>query len=272
MVLAVYGVQLGVRPPTPGPGSGRWTPAARSAELRRARHAGIVAAALIPWQPQAAPEDVVTYPGPTYDPATGRFQMGVDADSAASWWQLNTPGAGVENGLILGGPGTGKSNTLRVLNAEAVQTGRFLIWPADPTGRHDLPSVWAPIADRIATTPADTLALLAAADQLITDRLTARPGTAGIESGYADPTPEHPGVLLTIDEAAPVLAGDRRATALAERVATRGGPAGVGLVVTSRGADPAYFGGSTRLRAALAATNRYAFGPNGLDLLAALTT
>ena len=274
VVLAVYGVQLGVRAPTPkfSGQPGRWTPAARAAELRRARNSGIVAAALIPWQPEEAPEDVVAYPGPTYDPATGRFEMGVGADGAATLWQLNTPGVGVDNGLILGGPGTGKTNTLRVLNAEAVQTGRFRIWPADPTGRHDLPSVWAPIADRLATTPADTLALLAAADQLITERLNpSRPATAG-PGRYTDPTPERPGILLTIDDAAAVLAGDRDATTLAERVATRGGPAGVGLVVTSRGADPAYFGGSTRLRAALAATNRYAFGPNGLDLLATLTT
>ena len=275
-VLAVYGVELGVRAPTPHqPGKNhRWSPAARAAELRRARDAGIVAAALIPWRAQQAPEGVATYPGPTYDPATGRFQMGVGADGDPLWWQLNTPGVGVANGLILGGPGTGKSNTLKVLNAEAVQTGRFLIWPADPTGRHDLPPLWAPIADRLATTPADTLALLAAADQLITDRLTpSHAATTGPARGnYTDPTAEHPGVLLTIDEAADVLAGNRHATELAERVATRGGPAGVGLVVTSRGADAAYFGGSTRLRAALAATNRYAFGPNSLDLLAALTT
>lgn len=277
VVLAVYGVELGVRPPgRPGTDKqpGRWSPAARAAELRRARDAGIVAAALIPWQAQEAPEDTVAYPGPTYEPATGLFRMGVGADDAPIWWQLNTPGVGVANGLILGGPGTGKTNTLRVLNAEAVQTGRFLIWPADPTGRHDLPPLWAPIADRLATTPADTLALLAAADQLITDRLTPTGiGPAGPAPGtYSDPTPEHPGILLTIDEAPHVLAGNQHATELAERVATHGGPAGVGLVITSRGADPAYFGGNTRLRTALAATNRYAFGPNGLDLLAALTT
>lgn len=136
-----------------------------------------------------------------------------------------------------------------MINAEAVQTGRFLIWPADPTGRHDLPSVWAPIADRIATTPAETLTLLTAADQLITERLdTPHLGTdRGGHSGYTDP----PGILLTIDEAHHVLAGDRHATALAERITTHGGPAGVGLVVTARGADPAYFGGSTALRAAM---------------------
>ena len=259
-VLAVYGVQLGVRPAT----ARLRTPVERAAELRRARRAGIVAAALIPWQPESAPEDVLAYPGPTYDPATGRFRIGVGAGGAASTWQLNTPRVGVEHGLILGGPDTGKTNTLRVLNVEAIQTGRFAIWPADPTGRHDLPSIWAPVTDRIATTRAETVDLLAAADDLITDRLE--------EGGYTDPTSDRPAILLTIDEAPHVLAGDRHATGLAERIATRGGPAGVGLVVTSRGADLAYFGGSPLLRAALARTNRYAFGPNALDLLATLNT
>ncbi len=133
--------------------------------------------------------------------------------------------------------------------------------------------MWAPVADRIATTPAETLTLLTAADQLITERLdTPHLGTdRGGHSGYTDPTTDDPGILLTIDEAHHVLAGDRHATALAERITTRGGPAGVGLVVTARGADPAYFGGSTALRAALARTNRYAFGPNALDLLDAFT-
>jgi len=79
-VLAVYGVQLGVRPPTPR----RWTPAARAAELRRARNAGIVAAAIIPWHPQSPPDDVLAYPGPTYDPATGRFHIGAGTDDAPS--------------------------------------------------------------------------------------------------------------------------------------------------------------------------------------------
>lgn len=251
-------MKLGVRPPQHGP----WGPAERAAELRAGRAAGIVAAALVPWQPLEAPEETVRYPGPSYDPATGRFRIGASPAGTTSTWQLNTPGVGVEHGLILGDANTGKSNLLRVLNVEAIQTGRFLIWPADPTGRHHLPDIWAPVADRLAETPTDTVSVLEAADRAITHRLS--------HGGYTDPTPEKPGILITIDEGQHVFAGNPHATALAERITSTGGPAGVGLVVTARGADLAYYGGSAHLRGALARSNRMAAGANGLDLLAKL--
>ena len=259
-VLAVYGVQVGVRAPSRGP----WGPAERAAEIRGARAAGIVAAAMVPWRPLAPPEETIPYAGPSYDSATGRFRMGVGPHDEPVIWRLNTPGVGVEPGLILGGPDTGKTNTIRILNLEAVQTGRFLIWPADPTGRHDLPSVWAPAADWIAGTPAETVSMLTVANRIITTRLE--------HGGYTDPTSDKPGVLISIDEGQHVFAGNPEATALAERIATTGGPAGVALVVSSRGADLAYFGGSSTLRTALARTNQYATGPDGLNLLAKLAT
>jgi len=63
-----------------------------------------------------------------------------------------------------------------------------------------------------------------------------------------------------IDDCQAVFAGNPRATQLAERIVTTGGPAGVGLIVTARGAGLAYFGGSRILRAGLGATNRAVFG------------
>ena len=260
LVLAVYGIQVGVRAPGPGP----WGPAERAAEVRSARAAGIVAAALVPWRPLTPPEGTLRYAGPSYDPATGRFRIGVGPRDEPITWRLNTPGVGVEHGLILGGPETGKTNTVRILNVEAIQTGRFLIWPADPTGRHNLRSVWAPAADWIADTPAETVSMLTVANRIITKRLE--------HGGYTDPTPDKPGILITIDESQAVFAGDPDATALAQRIAAAGGPAGVALVVTARGVDLAYYGGSRALRTALARTNRYACGPDGLDLLAKLAT
>ncbi|MFG2000620.1 hypothetical protein ACGFNU_15900 [Spirillospora sp. NPDC048911] len=62
-----------------------------------------------------------------------------------------------------------------------------------------------------------------------------------------------------IDEAQEVFAGHPEATRLAEHIVAHGGPAGVGLVVTSRSADLAYLGGSATLRAGLAARNRMVF-------------
>ena len=78
-------------------------------------------------------------------------------------------------------------------------------------------------ADRLAETPTDTLSMLEAADRAITHRLD--------HGGYADPTPDTPGILITVDEGQHVFAGNPHATALAERITTLGGPAGVGLVL-----------------------------------------
>jgi hypothetical protein len=55
---------------------------------------------------------------------------------------------------------------------------------------------------------------------------------AGIQArldhgGYADPSPDRPCFLITIDECQHVFAGNPEATALAERIVTNGGPAGL---------------------------------------------
>jgi hypothetical protein len=52
-----------------------------------------------------------------------------------------------------------------------------------------------------------------------------------------------------------VFAGNKEATALGELIVTEGGPPGVALVATARGASLAYFGGSARLRSGLASSN-----------------
>jgi hypothetical protein len=65
------------------------------------------------------------YPGPSYDPATGRFATGTGMDGPL-YWQLNTPGIGVENGLIAGPPDIGKTNNLLVLAVEALSSQIFV--------------------------------------------------------------------------------------------------------------------------------------------------
>jgi hypothetical protein len=132
-VLVLYGTRLGVRPPAAG---ARWTARERAEDLRTGVRAGWVAAALITWNPRPIP-DKVPYEGPSYDPSTGRFRMGRGSDREDIWgWQLNAPGQGVCHGLIIGEPGSGKTNMLRVITVEAVCSGKFVVWHADPTRRH----------------------------------------------------------------------------------------------------------------------------------------
>lgn len=108
-------------------------------------------------------------------------------------------------------------------------------WPSTTIERFVLWCVrlWASAADRIAQTPDETVAMLEAADRITTARLD--------HSGYTDPSTDRPGVLITIDEDQHVFDGDPHATALAERITATGGRAGVGLVVTTRGTNLAYY-------------------------------
>ena len=62
----------------------------------------------IDWLPE-----MVKYRGPTYDHRTDRFERGIGMDGPV-YWQLRTPGVGVENGLIAGPADIGKTTFLTV--------------------------------------------------------------------------------------------------------------------------------------------------------------
>ncbi|MEY9860099.1 hypothetical protein ABH935_005735 [Catenulispora sp. GAS73] len=251
-VLVVYGPRIGVRQPV----SGRWDAAAKAAELRSARQSGIVAAAVVAWR-GLQPPDVAPYPDPRYNPTTGEIDIGVNAGGESSTWRLLEPGVGVRHGLIVGPEGWGKTNTLRILNLGALTSKRFVLWAADPACRSDL--TWmSDIADWIATGSQETVEMLRAAGNAVAARL--------VEGGYAEPFSAKPGILLTVDDGQQVFAGNPEATRLAEAIAADGGRAGVALVVTTRGADLAYFGGSAKLRAGLAAGVAMAMGPDAYGI------
>ncbi|MGW3653544.1 hypothetical protein [Streptomyces sp. NPDC000878] len=114
--------------------------------------------------------DQLRFEGTTYDPATGRFRIGEGADGVAAHWRLNTPGAGMEHGLILGPAQIGKSNVLRLVLVEASVQPKFAIWMADPTDRHHFPGFLEGIATKVATSPRDSIQLLREAVRVIYSR------------------------------------------------------------------------------------------------------
>ena len=165
VVLVIYGFSTGARTPQ----TGRPPAAERAAQLRDARSKGLIAAAIIPWRPLSLP-DLVKFTGPTYNPATGRFELGTGAGGVRMHWRLHTPGQAVHHGLIIGGQGLGKSNALRLILIEAMCSGRYIVWPADPAGTNNLD--WAMHKDRwVATDVAETVRMLKAANQAIDARL-----------------------------------------------------------------------------------------------------
>jgi hypothetical protein len=209
--------------------------------------------------PAAGIPDMLPFQGPTYDPATGRFSIGEGAEGVVAHWTLNTPGTGMEHGLICGPEGIGKSNVLRIVLAEAMLQPKFALWLADPTGRHNFPDTYSAVADKIATTPRDTLTVLREAVRVIETRTK--------RGRFPDPTPQRQGVLVAIEDCHITFADDLEATRLAERIVTAGGPVSVGLVVTAPGTDLTHFGGSLTLRTGLARTNRMPMGSNGAHML-----
>jgi hypothetical protein len=254
VVLAIYGVQLGIS----NFGADGRPAADRYAILKAGKQAGVVAAALVTWRGLPIPDEA-PFEKLTYDPATGQFEIGIGPGNKRSHWRLNTLGEGVHHGLIAGPEGIGKTNGLRLVMLEAICSGRFHVWPADPSGRHDLS--WAEQAAHwIARDQAEAMRMLRAAARVIVKRREV--------GGYEDPSPEKPGILIAIDECQHIFAGNREATKLGELIVTEGGPAGVGLVVTARGTDLAYFGGSVTLRSGLVSGNLAGMGIGGPDLLA----
>lgn len=202
----------------------------------------------------------VPYPGPSYDPASGRFDIGVGADGRMYRWALHTPGRGREHGLVAGPAGCGKSSLLRLILAETIQIAPpITVMIADPLGKQ-LATPFEPIAAAVAHTVADTVTLLRRTADLVEQR---HARTAG---RVLDPTPTDPAVLVVLDDAEHVLR-DPDAAALALRIVEHGGPTGVGLVVASGSVDPTDYAGDTALLTGLATTNQMAMSPEYFEFL-----
>lgn len=198
------------------------------------------------------------YAGPTYDRRSGRLHL-ADSSAGAVYWRLDTPGERVDGGLICGPEQSGKTNVLRIIALEALHEPKFALWYADPAARHQ-PSALADAAHRAATDHRSSVALLRAAAELVAERTTARQ--------LFGASPEHPGVLVMLEDCHRLFGDDLEAAALAEHIACDGGPAGVALIATARDTALASFGGSQRLRDALARTNLCALGPDGARMAA----
>ncbi len=190
--------------------------------------------------------ETLPYPGPSYDPSTGRFSAGMTMDGHV-YWRLNTPGVGVDNGLVVQPPGYGKTSNLRLVLVEALASELFDVAVADPHDRNGLVDLVREIAFGVARTVPATLDLMAAVLAEVDSR-------GGDGDRYRDPSREHRGLVLLIDDAHLVLA-DPAAAALAERIATTGPPVGVGLVVASTSVSQAAFGDRRTLLWALTRVN-----------------
>lgn len=192
--------------------------------------------------------------GPTYDPTTGRYEVGTGMDGP-SYWTLNTPGHGVENGLLTGPPDIGKTNALRVLLLEAMASGIFVVLAADPLNRNG----WAELLGgktiiEPARTRDETTRLLETVARMVDYR-------AERAEQFRVPTTESPGIVVGLDDAHEVLV-DPVTAALAAEIALRGPAVSVGLVVVTDSLEMEAFSHRHDLLRALVKqpTNAVAFG------------
>lgn len=200
--------------------------------------------------------EMVKYRGPTYDPQTGRFERGIGMDGPV-YWRLRTPGVGVENGLIAGPVGMGKTTFLIVLILEALSSTVFHCGVADPLNRNGLAELFGEGTIRVATTRTQAGDLLAAFARVVDARTPHR-------ERYRDPSREYPGMLLAVDDAHEVLCNPDAAS-LAAHIAINGPKVGVGIVVSTVSVDLEDFGGRRDLLLALSKENTAIFNREQLD-------
>ncbi|MFB1042352.1 hypothetical protein [Streptomyces chrestomyceticus] len=208
----------------------------------------------VAWLPEHTP-----YPGPTYDSATGRFTVGMGMDGP-SYWQLTVPGNGVENGLIVGPQGIGKTNMLRVLLIEAVCSGIFQCVVIDSLGRNALDAVFGRYVERMVTGPDQGRSLLSTVARAVAVRCAKK-------SDYRSPAPTTPGLLLAIDDAQAMFREPATAQIAAD-IALNGPEVGVALVAVMPSLDLEEYGGRRDLLLRLAKKNALVFSRKQVEQLA----
>jgi hypothetical protein len=194
--------------------------------------------------------------GPSYDPVIGSFNIGVTLDGEAIW-KLNTPGGRIHNGLIVGPPECGKTNTLRIVAIEAAASGLFVLMLADPrdSNRHATGLGRALGKEYFSNDLPGTAELLRALNRIITYRQE--------NGGFSTLTTETPGVLLLLEDAHTVFP-DPKLARLGERIVKAGLPVCVGLVVTAETIDLEAFAGNLGLLVHLSDTNGQYFSERAL--------
>jgi hypothetical protein len=199
------------------------------------------------WSPEAFRNErerlrgtISPFTEPSYNPETGCFSYGRNADGKESYWQLVRPGEGVRHGIVAGPRGSGKTNALNLIKLEAYVSLIFSLMVLDPTGRHD-DTIGREYADVMAETIEDSTNAL----KLLESEIAARH-----RKGYRFVTDGAP-ILVAIEDAHILFDASPGAAKSAEAIALYGEPVGIGMVMTVPDLNVGRFGGSKAMREAL---------------------
>ncbi|MFI1157356.1 hypothetical protein [Streptomyces sioyaensis] len=200
---------------------------------------------------------------PLYDPETGKVSTGEYRTGEQVWVPLHRPGVGVSHGVIAGGKGIGKSNTLLIILLGALTSGKYLLWLMD----------WAPEQKHFGSLKkADAIDWYSGAN-LERSLNILRAGVRVLEvraeeGGYRDPVREKPAILIGIEEAHLLFDRSDEAISLCMRILRAGANGGVSVFLTVPDVSPESFGGSLELRDEATSERNISFfmGSNGLSM------
>jgi hypothetical protein len=268
VVLRVFGDEAPVERKPPGIILRRGIPADPGPEQRADAHSSLRAVLAQAREARRRMTEPIHYNGEsTYDPAAGTIVLGEYlGDRAPVRIRLHRPASNrVASALVLGDPGSGKSNCLRVMAAEACLSGKFAVVPLILGQREDdsLSEFWSVIAvgERLfATSLGRANELLTNVLDIVSERLE-----RARESGER---PE-PGILVAVDDADALLQ-DEHGARLVTEILERGASAGVGLLVVVSDID-SLTANADLMRGLVSCENKQAFMPDGYYVMSALT-
>lgn len=173
--------------------------------------------------------DVVWDPAKAAGTILGAQWWGVDEDGHDVFVPVYMPGVGMTRGLYQGAPGSAKSNHLRMIAVNSAPCPSTLYLIIDLKSRAVSLRGFLPRTAWLATTEAEATLLLEAAAEIIRRRgALMKPE----HNGVLPPTPEHPAIVILVDEFAPIWGKrvrDRRAVDAALLIAQQGRALGVGM-------------------------------------------
>ncbi|MFD6770950.1 hypothetical protein ACFWC6_32550 [Micromonospora chalcea] len=192
------------------------------------------------------------YDRPDYDHEKGRFSVGVGLDGSKLYWDVWDENGNPRHAVIMGPPGSGKTNVLGVAILGITASGLFVPWISDVTDRHNILRVWGILADWIAVNAAELARMIGAALAIAEDRQV-----NGIFRGISR---KAPAILLVVEDLHLALDELPQLVGKLERLSEIGPAAGVVLVVTVPDSNIARFGGSEKLRSNLGTGHRQVLG------------
>lgn len=185
-------------------------------------HAGRVLMRVLAADPHA---ESIRWPGVSVRTITQPLTLGVFEDAEPVRVSLLR-----RHGLLGGIAGSGKSGVLNVIAANLAACADAVLWAIDLKGGMEL-RPWASCLDRLATTPSEAARMLRDAVAIVETRARAM---AGAESRVWEPSPQHPALVIIVDEYAELAEHAPTAVECADSVARRGRAVAVTLLAATQ--------------------------------------